>query len=124
MYYRNRGNYHNNNRRYPNIQNVNLHPKNIPADLPPIQDNTLKKDIPPNPPETPIKDIPDSQSNQNGQNFLSGFFSQSNPITSLLNINASTLDKDKLIILALMYLLYKDGKKNLKLILALGYILI
>lgn len=119
-YYRNRGNYRNYNRRYPNVQhNRPQTPKNIPIDLPPTKDTPLQKDVPPTTTSTPIQDNP----SQKKQGILSELL-QNNPITSLMNINTNTLDNDKLIILALMYLLYKDGKKNLKLILALGYILI
>ncbi|MGN1412213.1 MAG: hypothetical protein ACI4WH_06885 [Oscillospiraceae bacterium] len=114
--YNNRGNYRGyNTNRYSNFQQTKPQPnKNIPADLPPAQD------IPPITQSTPLQDVPPKQSNQN---FFNGLFSKDNPITSLFNLNGDFLDKDKLIILVLMYLLYKDGKKNLKLILALGYIL-
>lgn len=114
--YNHRGNYRGYNKnRYSPPQQIKPQPnKNIPADLPPTQD------IPPITQSTPLQDVPLKQSNQN---FSNGLFSKDNPINSLLNLNGDFLDKDKLIILFLIYLLYKDGKKNLKLILALGYIL-
>jgi hypothetical protein len=75
-------------------------PKDIPLDLPPQPCESKE---------------PKHPHGQNPQGALG-------ELLQTLNIN--TLDKDRLILLALMYLLYKEDKKNLKLILALGYILL
>lgn len=55
------------------------------------------------------------------------FSNNNKSMQSILNMfNGLSLDKDKLILLGLMYLLYKEdkSKENFKLLIALGYILI
>lgn len=122
-YYRNGGKYrgYDDRRRRQSTQHTNNYnvPKDVPIDLPPVKD-TPPQGTPDTAPNTSTKDTPPVRSHQN---LLNGLL-QNGPITSLINVNARNIDKDKLIILVLIYLLYKDGKQNLKLILALGYILI
>ncbi|MCD7800338.1 MAG: hypothetical protein LUG94_03910 [Ruminococcus sp.] len=84
--------------------------------------NHVNQDIPNDIP----KDIPKEPSHNDS--FPNNRFI-GNPISSILDIFNSkngSLDKDKIIILILIYLLYKEDKKkvNLKLLLALGYILL
>ena len=83
--------------------------------------NSIPSDVPPKP---PTKEEPNN--NNSSQQTHSNLNSNSNVpfnVNGLLNFMNSTtgaIDKDKLIILFLIYLLFKEGS-NLKLLLALGY---
>lgn len=108
-------NYHNPNRRHysnyyrrsvPNVPKPNVNPNlELPSDIPPSSTTTPLTDALP-PPPPPPKDSPLNS-------LLSGF-------------KGLKLDTDTLILLGLIYLLYKEdtSREHFKVILALGYILL
>lgn len=122
--------YNRNKRYYPNNRNIYHHNTNkIHSNVgtPPTNTNC---DIPP---ITETSPCTDNFSNNNPSNEVStqeDYINNSNNIINSLfgmfNSKSMPLDKDRLILLGLMYLLYKEdkSKENFKLLLALGYILI
>lgn len=70
---------------------------------------------------------PETILHSNNSSYPKDIPNGNNAMNSILNMfNGLSLDKDKLILLGLMYLLYKEdkSKENFKLLIALGYILI
>lgn len=85
--------------------------------------NSIPSDVPPKP---PTKEEPNNSSSQQTHSNLNSNSNVPFNVNGLLNFMNSTtgaIDKDKLIILFLIYLLFKEGS-NLKLLLALGYIIL
>ena len=114
-------NYINNRNRH--YYNRNIRPCNntknpLPMDIP---HNINNSDIPPEPIETPCTDT-----FSNNNNFNNNPNNTVNNLLGMFNPKSFSLDKDKLILLGLMYLLYKEDKSkdNFKILIALGYILI
>lgn len=101
--------YYSNNRNTMRYNNTSIPIVETPMD-------NANSDIPP---ET----IPHSNNSSYPRDIPNG----NNAMHSILNMfDGLSLDKDKLILLSLMYLLYKENKskENFKLLIALGYILI
>lgn len=82
--------------------------------------------------ETPMDNVnsdipPETIPHSNNSSYPRDIPNSNNAMHSILNMfDGLSLDKDKLILLSLMYLLYKENKskENFKLLIALGYILI
>lgn len=122
---RNRGGYVNNR----NIRQYNLHNHNTPHKFEITQQvSSINQDtpneIPTNSPPLPKPPQNNTQNNNTYNNRLLG--GSIGGILDMLKSKNISLDKDRIIILILMYLLYKEDKEkiNLKLLLALGYILL
>ena len=115
---RNRNNYINNR----NIRQHNVNNKfEITPQIPIVNEDIPNNDF--NDSVQPLK----SNTSQNNFNTNSGILGGSiGGILDILNSKNISLDRDRIIILILMFLLYKENKEsvNLKLLLALGYILL
>lgn len=114
---RNRNNYINNrNIRQHNVNNKFEITPQIPIVNEDIPNNDFNDSVPPLKSNT-------SQNNFNANNRILG--GSIGGILDILNSKNISLDRDRIIILILMFLLYKENKEsvNLKLLLALGYIL-
>lgn len=115
---RNRNNYINNR----NIRQHNVNNKfEITPQIPIVNEDIPNSDFNDNVP--PLKSNT-SQNNFNANNRILG--GSIGGILDILNSKNISLDRDRIIILILMFLLYKENKEsvNLKLLLALGYILL
>ncbi len=115
---RNRNNYINNrNIRQHNVNNKFEITPQIPIVNEDIPNNDFNDSVPPLKSNT-------SQNNFNANNRILG--GSIGGILDILNSKNISLDRDRIIILILMFLLYKENKEsvNLKLLLALGYILL
>lgn len=115
---RNRNNYINNR----NIRQHNVNNKfEITPQMPIVNEDIPNNDF--NDSVPPLK----SNTSQNNFNTNSRILGSSiGGILDILNSKNISLDRDRIIILILMFLLYKENKEsvNLKLLLALGYILL
>lgn len=115
---RNRNNYINNR----NIRQHNVNNKfEITPQIPIVNEDIPNSDF--NDSVPPLKSNT-SQNNFNANNRILG--GSIGGILNILNSKNISLDRDRIIILILMFLLYKENKEsvNLKLLLALGYILL
>ena len=115
---RNRNNYINNR----NIRQHNVNNKfEITPQIPIVNEDIPNKDF--NDSVPPLKSNT-SQNNFNANNRILG--GSIGGILDILNSKNISLDRDRIIILILMFLLYKENKEsvNLKLLVALGYILL
>lgn len=115
---RNRNNYINNR----NIRQHNVNNKfEITPQMPIVNEDIPNNDF--NDSVPPLK----SNTSQNNFNTNSRILGGSiGGILDILNSKNISLDRDRIVILILMFLLYKENKEsvNLKLLLALGYILL
>lgn len=115
---RNRNNYINN-------RNIRQHNVNNKFEITP-QMPIVNEDIPNNDFNDSVPQLK-SNTSQNNFNTNSRILGGSiGGILDILNSKNISLDRDRIIILILMFLLYKENKEsvNLKLLLALGYILL